>query len=411
MKVLAVSERLSNLTGRAGDFLMMSKALSLNYAETTRAAETYGQTPAAPQAAQFSRPLPALNGPAPFDAPEGTVVYDEWLAGIVVEALPVIRGIIRNKLRVSLNASDGSRENQDALEISCEIQVCLMTTLRKSQAAAGRAFIDDFQSYVAVIAFNACHDYLRRKHPRRHSLKNRLRYLLTRRPEFSAWEIGGAMFCGLTEWRFQKRAPAAPGRLRQLLDGSDPSAELSYAGGDAAAARSLPLAELVSAIFRGAGGPVELDDLVGVVAALQEVKEERFLTEDELYESGADLCETRPVSGANPALEAERRFSLRQLWSEICQLPPRQRAALLLNLRDAQGKGACVDLFPATNVASLREIASALGMTAEELSALWNELPLDDSAIAARLRVTRQQVINLRKSARERLSRRMKAVW
>lgn len=39
----------------------------------------------------------------------------------------------------------------------------------------------------------------------------------------------------------------------------------------------------------------------------------------------------------------------------------------------------------------------------------WNELPLAATMIAELLGETRQQVINLRKSARERLARRMKA--
>jgi hypothetical protein len=38
---------------------------------------------------------------------------------------------------------------------------------------------------------------------------------------------------------------------------------------------------------------------------------------------------------------------------------------------------------------------------------LWKELPLDDLTIAGRLGATRQQVINLRKSARARLVRRL----
>jgi hypothetical protein len=42
-----------------------------------------------------------------------------------------------------------------------------------------------------------------------------------------------------------------------------------------------------------------------------------------------------------------------------------------------------------------------------DLDELWDELPLDDLKIAARLGMTRQQVINLRKSARARLARRM----
>jgi len=46
-------------------------------------------------------------------------------------------------------------------------------------------------------------------------------------------------------------------------------------------------------------------------------------------------------------------------------------------------------------------------MTIEALAELWNSLPLDDHAIAARLGITRQQVINLRRAARERLARRL----
>jgi hypothetical protein len=41
---------------------------------------------------------------------------------------------------------------------------------------------------------------------------------------------------------------------------------------------------------------------------------------------------------------------------------------------------------------------------------MWESLPLDDTAIADRLNLTRQQVINLRKAARMRLARRM-AGW
>ena len=47
-------------------------------------------------------------------------------------------------------------------------------------------------------------------------------------------------------------------------------------------------------------------------------------------------------------------------------------------------------------------------MPAPELAALWPDLPLEDAAIAERLGLTRQQVINLRKSARARLGRRMR---
>jgi hypothetical protein len=89
------------------------------------------------------------------------------------------------------------------------------------------------------------------------------------------------------------------------------------------------------------------------------------------------------------------------------QLPLNQRAALLLNLKDPGGRG-CITLFPTTGVATLRQLADALEMSAEGFAALWNELPIEDARIAELLGLTRQQVINARKSGRERLARRLK---
>ncbi len=103
-------------------------------------------------------------------------------------------------------------------------------------------------------------------------------------------------------------------------------------------------------------------------------------------------------------MDAER---LRRLWRELLQLPVRQRAALLLNLRDAEGHGMIATL-PLTGVATMREIAAALEMPAVEFAALWRDLPLEDRRIAELLAITRQQVINLRKCARERLARRLR---
>jgi hypothetical protein len=62
-------------------------------------------------------------------------------------------------------------------------------------------------------------------------------------------------------------------------------------------------------------------------------------------------------------------------------------------------------LFPATGVASRSQIASVLEIPVGELERMWDGLPLDDLRIAARLGVTRQHVIDLRRSARMRLSR------
>jgi DNA-directed RNA polymerase specialized sigma24 family protein len=125
--------------------------------------------------------------------------------------------------------------------------------------------------------------------------------------------------------------------------------------------------------------------------------------------SRGDPLDHLPDPRADAAMDFDLRTRLRRLWSEIRQLPPRQCAALILNLRDEQGKGAVV-LLPLTGTASMRQIAAVLEMPAARFAQLWNRLPLDDAAIGEMLGATRQQVINLRKAARARLARRMRRI-
>ena len=50
--------------------------------------------------------------------------------------------------------------------------------------------------------------------------------------------------------------------------------------------------------------------------------------------SGFDLADRE----ADVALRVEKRIFLQRLWDEALQLPRQQRVALLLNLRDAEGR-------------------------------------------------------------------------
>jgi hypothetical protein len=162
------------------------------------------------------------------------------------------------------------------------------------------------------------------------------------------------------------------------------------------------LIDLLSTIFRQVDAPVQLEALVSTIADLQGIKDLPLAPHaDEGKASTESLSDPRP----NIAASVERRSYLQRLWSEIVLLPPGQRAALLLNLRDVH-EGVIV-LLPLTGVATIQQIAKAVAIPVEEFAGLWNDLPLDDTAVAVRLGVTRQQVINLRKSARARLARRM----
>jgi N-acyl-L-homoserine lactone synthetase len=67
-------------------------------------------------------------------------------------------------------------------------------------------------------------------------------------------------------------------------------------------------------------------------------------------------------------------------------------------------------LLSEIQIASIREIAQAVGMSTSEFVRVFQELPLDDNSISKRLSVSRQQVISYRLSARRRLDRRMKSI-
>ena len=127
-----------------------------------------------------------------------------------------------------------------------------------------------------------------------------------------------------------------------------------------------------------------------------------------VHEDDDDPLARLPDPAPDAAQAFERRTHLSILWREIRLLPQRQAAALILHLRDGQGSNAAA-LLPLTGIASLRDIARTVGLEPERLAEIWHRLPLEDSTIAEILQVTRQQVINLRKSARERLARRMRA--
>jgi DNA-directed RNA polymerase specialized sigma24 family protein len=343
----------------------------------------------------------------PFLSEGDEMASERLLAQLMTgHAEPVVEKVIRSKLRVSLKPSDGSHLNQDALEISSDAQAQVLNQLRAIKDAPERKVILNFRSYVAVITHNACSEYLRRKYPERSRLKNRLRYLLTHQPTFALWEDEeeGELLCGLAAWREQKRGASSNEWLQQLR--ADTQFWMNGMPRSMAGRESAPTAQAVAAIFEYAGGAVELDVLVSAIADIYGIKDQTSYQEDE-EDAAEDAIEQLPDERADVAAEMEQRIYLQTLWAEVCQLPPRQRAALLLNLRDGQGRG-LIALFPLLRIASMREIGVALGVGRDEFARLWNELPLEDASIASLLGVTRQQVINLRKCARERLARRMK---
>lgn len=319
------------------------------------------------------------------------------------QASPIIKGIINEKLHI-FRTSEDQVERQDAEDVHSEVMAQILARLTGLRDSEGAETILDFRGYVATATSNACHQYLRRKYPQRWRLKNRLRYLLTHRPEFAVWQDDkGKQLCGFAVWRERDINPVTEEQLTQLR-----GEILGHLGPDAASkSRIQALTDLLVGIFEGVNGPVEIDALVTTVAHFQGIIDHPISDVASREGESTTLEESLPDTRASVAVEFEIRSYLQFLWSEIVKLPLTQRKALLLNLKDLQE--GVIALLPLTGAATFRDVAAALDMTAEDLAGLWNKLPLDDATIADQLGLTRQQVINLRKSARARLARRMTA--
>ena len=310
---------------------------------------------------------------------------DELLSQLIAgHAEPVIKGIIRFKLRFN---SHQETQRAEADDIHQDVVLQLVTQLQRFRKLPETHPITDVRGMAAIIAHRTCARWMRRQFPERHALKNRLHYLLTRQRGFAIWDDdNGKSIAGFAVWQQQKKAA-----VRNL---SDVAAHLR---------KAQQLAETVASIFDYAGAPIEFDELVTAVAAIQGISDQpvESLADDE--DGGFDPA----TPDRDPAWRIEKKMFLQRLWEELKQLPLNQRAALLLNLKDASGFG-CITLFPAIGIATIRQLAAALELSAERLAELWNELPIEDARIAELLGLTRQQVINARKSGRERLARRLK---
>ena len=219
---------------------------------------------------------------------------------------------------------------------------------------------------------HACDDYFRARFPARYRLQNRLRYLLKPARGFDLWRTeSGELVCGRIAWRNQQLRTVRDARIDTLCSGLPSQPDL-----------------LLEALFDRSGGPLEFDEAVSLAALALGIRDQPLPLES--------IDRQAPSSGDTGAFDKH----LRKSWEEICELSLPQRTALLLNLR-GETEPSALALFPLTGIASVSDLAAVLEIPAIEFAEMWNRLPLGDGEIAQRLGLTRQQVINLRLSARE----------
>ena len=280
----------------------------------------------------------------------------------------------------------------DAEDVASETRVRLIRRLWALRWDGGET-IEDFAAYVATTATRTCYAHLRARFPARTRFKNQVRYSVARHPDTMLEESGGAWRC---RSRTLREAPSR-GAVQQFVEA--PATFLAHERIDPAS----PLPHLIAAVLARLDAPIELDRLVDALALVLGIVEARAVSEGD--PSRAQALESVPDPSPGTLRTLSDREQLQALWREVIELPPNQRIALLLNLRDPDG-GAAVHALPVTGLVTRAELARLLELDEGALATLWDRLPLDDLSIAGRLGITRQQVINLRKAARARLARR-----
>ncbi len=328
----------------------------------------------------------------PFlNVPVESAAEQAALRVLIDHITPVIEGVIRGKAGALVAANE--RE-----ELFSEAVLQLIRRLHEIKPDPARRPIANLSGYAAVTAFNVVHAHFRRAHPERQRLRNHIRHLVRKSARFALWQSpSGPFVCGLASWEGTASGESSEADLDGIPALVPP---VSATWNDAIGRPQLTRA--LDHVFEHVRKPVELERLVEKVA--------------ELFRLPVSPAQASPVERGLPVERVDEtvsaesslvyRSALVEVWREIGLLPPRQRIALLLGLRDENGS-ALTSLLVLLRIATFDELAAAVELGRDELAALWDQLPLPDLVIAERLGLTRQQVINLRKSARDRLGRRL----
>ena len=305
---------------------------------------------------------------------------------LLIHAAPVVRRTLRQRLGFSINRKGTNPHNSDAQDLYQEAMTRLVQALNELTRAPKKTAIDDFRKYVAGVAVNVCRDYLRARSPARRRLKDNIRLVLTRHPDFALWQSQDNYLCGFSAWRGSGAAPLWSRKASALGEKIEEFRAETYAREQPS---RLPLSKILSDLFEWTGEPLELDTVVQIVAALTTVIDqpnERFDEDTEGY------LEAPPPRGTLTAQSrVEEKELLRQLWDTVKQLPSAQRDAYCFLFHDERGWD-LFSLLVESEVVSFRELAQALNRSPQEVNRLRSQMPMDGPTAAAELNVTRPQV-------------------
>lgn len=305
---------------------------------------------------------------------------------ILVGAAPVIKNVLRLKLGFYVGTSGENSNNPDAEDIHHDIVAKLIQRLNALRAEPEKNEIRNFRQFVARVATNACHDYLRAKSPARARLKDSLQDMLDRHRDFKLWRgKAGLLLCGFTGWGEGRLSTRDAKRLEQLKEHPELFRAEQFAGENL---QNVPRGRLIAEIFKWVNAPIELNVLVDVAAALLDVKDKPFESLDE-QDSDVHLRLVDPSVRSDVLLEGHS--ELQRFWRELQHLPLKLRTVICLCFASENGED-LISLLLDAEVLTVPEIAASLEISLEQLQSLWGQVPMNREALAAYLGATRRQV-------------------
>src|SRR5690348_18299457 len=97
---------------------------------------------------------------------------DRVLNSLISECIePVIKQVVRSKLRVYFDHEGRAPRSPDAEDLYSDTLLQLLARLKECKDSPDDKSIANLRSYTAVISYHTCYEYLRLKYPQRHNLK------------------------------------------------------------------------------------------------------------------------------------------------------------------------------------------------------------------------------------------------